>query len=71
MLCVDKTGTLTQNRMAVHKLFASGESYAVDDADAMISRIFSTNWLNSASWPASASLSIRWISPSSNWGSAI
>ena len=31
VLCVDKTGTLTQNRMAVHKLFASGESYAVDD----------------------------------------
>ena len=32
VLCVDKTGTLTQNQMAVHKLFASGESYAVIDA---------------------------------------
>ncbi len=32
VLCVDKTGTLTQNQMAVHRLFASGESYAVDDA---------------------------------------
>jgi len=32
VLCVDKTGTLTQNQMAVHKLFASGQSYAVDDA---------------------------------------
>ena len=31
VLCVDKTGTLTQNQMAVHRLFASGESYAVDD----------------------------------------
>ena len=31
VLCVDKTGTLTQNQMAVHKLFASGESYAVDE----------------------------------------
>jgi Ca2+-transporting ATPase len=29
VLCVDKTGTLTQNQMAVHKLFASGQSYAV------------------------------------------
>ena len=32
VLCVDKTGTLTQNQMAVHRLFASGASYAVDDA---------------------------------------
>lgn len=32
VLCVDKTGTLTQNRMAVHKLFANGQSYAVDNA---------------------------------------
>jgi Ca2+-transporting ATPase len=32
VLCVDKTGTLTQNRMAVQKLFASGEFYAVDHA---------------------------------------
>jgi P-type Ca2+ transporter type 2C len=32
VLCVDKTGTLTQNQMAVDKLFASGQSYAVDDA---------------------------------------
>ncbi len=31
VLCVDKTGTLTQNQMAVHRLFASGQSYAVDD----------------------------------------
>ncbi len=29
VLCVDKTGTLTQNRMAVRKLFAGGESYVV------------------------------------------
>jgi Ca2+-transporting ATPase len=31
VLCVDKTGTLTQNQMAVHKLFANGESYPVND----------------------------------------
>ena len=30
VLCVDKTGTLTQNQMAVRKLFANGQSYAVD-----------------------------------------
>ncbi len=32
VLCVDKTGTLTQNQMAVRKLFANGQSYAVDRA---------------------------------------
>ena len=32
VLCVDKTGTLTQNQMAIHKLFASGQSYVVEDA---------------------------------------
>ena len=29
ILCVDKTGTLTQNRMSVSRLFAQGNSYAV------------------------------------------
>jgi Ca2+-transporting ATPase len=32
VLCVDKTGTLTENRMAVRKLFRNGLSYAVDHA---------------------------------------
>jgi Ca2+-transporting ATPase len=32
VLCVDKTGTLTRNQMAVRKLFASDESYVVIDA---------------------------------------
>ena len=30
VLCVDKTGTLTQNRMSVHTLYANGEFYTVD-----------------------------------------
>jgi len=30
VLCVDKTGTLTLNRMSVSRLFAGGESYDVD-----------------------------------------
>lgn len=30
VLCVDKTGTLTFNRMAVKKLFADGKTYEVD-----------------------------------------
>ena len=29
VLCVDKTGTLTQNRMAVHSIYASGELFRV------------------------------------------
>lgn len=30
VLCVDKTGTLTLNRMSVSRLFAGGESYDID-----------------------------------------
>ena len=33
VLCVDKTGTLTQNRMTVSKLFVTGNSYAVNYED--------------------------------------
>jgi Ca2+-transporting ATPase len=32
VLCVDKTGTLTQNRMAIRKLLVGGLSYTVDAA---------------------------------------
>ena len=32
VLCVDKTGTLTQNQMAIRELFANGQSYEVDHA---------------------------------------
>lgn len=31
VLCVDKTGTLTQNRMQVHKLFAGRQFFAVEE----------------------------------------
>ncbi len=31
VLCVDKTGTLTQNRMTVKKLFVNGEFFNLDD----------------------------------------
>ena len=31
VLCVDKTGTLTMNRMSVRQLFAQGKSYTVPD----------------------------------------
>ena len=33
VLCVDKTGTLTQNRMAIRKLLVSGHSYTVGDSE--------------------------------------
>lgn len=32
VLCVDKTGTLTMNRMAVRELFTDGQSYVVDSS---------------------------------------
>ncbi len=32
VLCVDKTGTLTMNRMKVKKIFAGGKFYQLDDA---------------------------------------
>ena len=31
VLCVDKTGTLTQNRMAIHTIYAAGELFRVPD----------------------------------------
>ena len=34
VLCVDKTGTLTENRMAVRRLWADGRKIDVDDAQA-------------------------------------
>ncbi len=33
VLCVDKTGTLTQNRMAVQRIFAGGSFFDVSDGD--------------------------------------
>ena len=32
VLCVDKTGTLTQNRMTVHKLFTNGKVHTVESS---------------------------------------
>ncbi|WP_175476321.1 cation-translocating P-type ATPase [Syntrophus gentianae] len=32
VLCVDKTGTLTENRMTVHKMFAQGRYYTLENA---------------------------------------
>lgn len=40
VLCVDKTGTLTQNRMTVIKLFAGGEFYDVDYQDGQLPENF-------------------------------
>lgn len=35
VLCVDKTGTLTENRMSVRQLFAQGTSYEVQASDGL------------------------------------
>ena len=40
VLCVDKTGTLTQNRMAVRRLYAEGETFTVDDDAAALPERF-------------------------------
>ena len=36
VLCVDKTGTLTLNRMTVRKIFAHGRSYDLDDSGELL-----------------------------------
>ena len=33
MLCVDKTGTLTQNRMAVRRLWIPGKEFNIEDLE--------------------------------------
>jgi Ca2+-transporting ATPase len=40
VLCVDKTGTLTQNRMAVRRLVAGGASFALDETHADLPEAF-------------------------------
>jgi Ca2+-transporting ATPase len=40
VLCVDKTGTLTLNRMTVQKLSVAGEVYSVDSANAELPESF-------------------------------
>ena len=41
VLCVDKTGTLTMNRMKVKNIFAGGEFFQLDDGRDPFARCYS------------------------------
>jgi Ca2+-transporting ATPase len=59
VLCVDKTGTLTMNRMKVKKIFACGEFFELDDGrDRLPEAIHEVVEL--AFWPVRSIPSIRW-----------
>ena len=61
VLCVDKTGTLTLNRMYVKQLYASGQFYEVQEAQTpeQLPAQFHT-LLEYGSWPAHPTPSIPW-----------
>ncbi len=70
VLCVDKTGTLTLNRMAVSRICASGQVHEVAGGSCRTSPRRSTRWSSSRSSPASATRSTRWRRRSSSSASA-
>ena len=60
VLCVDKTGTLTENRMAVQKYFAGGQMCTHGHQDLIPCRRSAMNWLNIPFSPAKKTPSTRW-----------
>ena len=72
VVCTDKTGTLTENRMSIAELRRGGEIFRPsDDAGAKILRN-STAWSSSAFSPVRETRSTQWRRPSmisvkSNW----
>ena len=63
VLCVDKTGTLTQNRMSVARLAVADAQHDVDGGPLPSA---STAWWSSACWPARSIRSTRWSGRSSS-----
>ena len=59
VLCVDKTGTLTLNRMTVTKVAVNGQVFDVESTPPRCPK-HCTKSLNTASWPARQTLSTRW-----------
>jgi len=60
VLCVDKTGTLTQNRMSISKLSVDESVFDANDPASKALPRSSTVWSNSASSPARRTRSTRW-----------
>jgi magnesium-transporting ATPase (P-type) len=65
VLCVDKTGTITQNRMRVEHMHANGILIQVQGGNNC--RLLSSNWRASRRWQASHGLSIQWKWLSMTW----
>ena len=71
VLCVDKTGTLTANRMAVRRLWSEGGRLRHRCRPApRRCRKRCTRCSSSPCWPATAAPSTRWSRPSARPGSA-
>jgi len=71
VLCVDKTGTLTVNKMTVRKLAAGGEYFDIPATGLPGSLPESSmNWWSTRSSPVKPIPSIPWNGPFSRWGRA-
>jgi Ca2+-transporting ATPase len=66
VLCVDKTGTITQNRMSVNTIYSHGAFYEVDYVRQSPSPNTSMSSWSSASWQARRTRSIQWKKRSRN-----
>ena len=63
VLCADKTGTITENRMTVTRLGVETSSYTVTGRGQRAAGSASTNWSSSACWRAWSTRSTRWRKP--------
>ena len=67
VLCVDKTGTLTLNRMTVARMYAGGQFYDLSDNAPDSCRRTFMSWSNTVFWPARSMPPIPWKRLSRRW----